>query len=168
MGLQFFTVPVRDSESAVRELNGFLASHRILSIDRQFVEVGVNSFWAICVDYLTSSAEKSPLSSNLSRSRVDYKTILLWHGRRRPAPHSVCRIADTEVRLSAGGSGHCRYSLSFLSGSVCMPQTPRRIETGNSPHPQISAEVNKTNGPVWLAAFRDANGLFRIYKRCGC
>ncbi|MEZ6127575.1 MAG: HRDC domain-containing protein [Planctomycetaceae bacterium] len=76
MGLRFFTVPVRDSENQERELNGFLASHKILSIDRQFVEVGVNSFWAICVDYLASSAGESPLSSNLSRSRVDYKTIL--------------------------------------------------------------------------------------------
>ena len=76
MGLRFFNVPVRDSDTAERELNSFLASHKILSIDRQFVEVGINSFWAICVDYLTSSAGESTLSSNLSRSRVDYKTIL--------------------------------------------------------------------------------------------
>lgn len=76
MGLRFFLVPVRDSENAERELNGFLASHKVLSIDRQLVDVGMNSFWAICVDYLTSSAGESTLTSNLSRSRVDYKTIL--------------------------------------------------------------------------------------------
>jgi hypothetical protein len=76
MGLRFFLVPVRDSENAERELNGFLATHKVLSIDRQLVDVGMNSFWAICVDYLTSSAGESTLTSNLSRSRVDYKTIL--------------------------------------------------------------------------------------------
>ena len=76
MGLRFFLVPVRDSENAERELNGFLASHKVLSIDRQLVDVGMNSFWAICIDYLTSSAGESTLTSNLSRSRVDYKTIL--------------------------------------------------------------------------------------------
>lgn len=53
-----------------------LASHKVLSIDPQLVDVGMNSFWAICVDYLTSSAGESALTSNLSRSRVDYKTIL--------------------------------------------------------------------------------------------
>ena len=76
MGLRFFNVPVRDSENAEQELNSFLASHKVVSIDRQLVDVGLNSFWAICVDYLTSSAGESTLASNLSRSRVDYKTIL--------------------------------------------------------------------------------------------
>ena len=76
MGLRFFTIPVRDSEKPERELNGFLASHKVLSIDRQLVDVGMNSFWAICVDYLMTSAGESTLASNLSRSRVDYKTIL--------------------------------------------------------------------------------------------
>jgi hypothetical protein len=49
MGLRFFNVPVRDSENAEQELNGFLASYKVLSIDRQLVDVGMNSFWAICV-----------------------------------------------------------------------------------------------------------------------
>ena len=35
MGLRFFTVPVRDSKNAERELDGFLASHKVLSVDRQ-------------------------------------------------------------------------------------------------------------------------------------
>ena len=54
MGLRFFVVPVLDSGAAEQELNGFLGSHKVLSIDRTLIDAGVNSFWAICVDYLSS------------------------------------------------------------------------------------------------------------------
>jgi superfamily II DNA helicase RecQ len=47
-----------------------------LSIDRQLIDQGMNSFWAICVDYLNSIAVENSGVANLSRSRVDYKTIL--------------------------------------------------------------------------------------------
>lgn len=36
----------------------------------------MNSFWAICVDYLNSTTVENTSVANLSRSRVDYKTIL--------------------------------------------------------------------------------------------
>ena len=76
MALRFFTVPVSDSTVSEAELNGFLACHKILSIDRQLVVLGLNSFWAICVDYLNGPAGGTAPLANLSRSRVDYKTIL--------------------------------------------------------------------------------------------
>jgi len=76
MSLKFFVVPVQDSIASEEELNGFLASHKILSIDRQLVDQGVNSFWAICVDYLTSTRHETGQNPNLSRNRVDYKSIL--------------------------------------------------------------------------------------------
>jgi superfamily II DNA helicase RecQ len=71
MALPFFVVPVHDSGAFEQELNGFLASHRVVSIDQ-----GVNSFWAICVDYLSHAPGETNRNSNLSRKRVDYKAIL--------------------------------------------------------------------------------------------
>ena len=53
MGLRFFVVPVHYSSAFEQELNGFLARHKVVSIDRQLIDEGVNSFWAICVDYLS-------------------------------------------------------------------------------------------------------------------
>ena len=76
MSLKFFVVPVQDSIASEDELNGFLASHKILSIDRQLVDQGVNSFWAICIDYLTGKRVETGQNPNLSRNRVDYKSIL--------------------------------------------------------------------------------------------
>jgi len=50
MALKFFTIAIREPAEAEAELNGFLRSHRTLSVDRRFVNLGENSFWAVCVD----------------------------------------------------------------------------------------------------------------------
>ena len=76
MPLRFFSIPVIDGDASEQELNGFLARHKVLSVDRHLIDQGVNSFWAICVDYLSHAAGGSQQSFNLSRSRVDYKAIL--------------------------------------------------------------------------------------------
>ena len=76
MALRFFTVPVNDGEAFEQELNGFLARHKVLSIDRRLIDQGVNSFWAICVDYIGHMSGEAGRGLNLARSRVDYKAIL--------------------------------------------------------------------------------------------
>ena len=76
MALRFFVIPARDSVNAEQDLNRFLAGHKVLSIDRQLIDQGMNSFWTICVDYLNSTTVENTAVANLSRSRVDYKTIL--------------------------------------------------------------------------------------------
>jgi hypothetical protein len=76
MALRFFVVPVHDLGIFEQELNGFLASHKVVSIDRQLIDQGINSFWAICVDYLSHASGETNRNSNLSRKRVDYKVIL--------------------------------------------------------------------------------------------
>jgi hypothetical protein len=52
IALRFFAIPVNDAAAFEQELNGFLARHKVVSIDRRLIDQGVNSFWAICVDYL--------------------------------------------------------------------------------------------------------------------
>src|SRR5271155_4623323 len=76
MGLRFFVVPVHDSSAFEQELNGFLASHKVVSIDRRLIDQGINSFWAICVDYLSHAPGEMNRNPNLSRNRIDYKTVL--------------------------------------------------------------------------------------------
>jgi superfamily II DNA helicase RecQ len=76
MPLRFFTIPARDSDLSEQELNRFLAGHKVVSIERQLVDAGMNSFWAICVDYLNSSSTQSGRPTDVARNRVDYKTIL--------------------------------------------------------------------------------------------
>jgi hypothetical protein len=71
--MRFFMIPLQESARAADELNGFLSSHRILSIERHFVPDGVNSAWAVCVTYL-QSPERPP--GEKAVGRVDYREVL--------------------------------------------------------------------------------------------
>ena len=92
MSLKFFTIPVQDDGTAEQTLNTFLCNHRVLSVDRRWVDQGPSSFWALCVDYLDSSAVQPGTGRAASqRGKVDYKELL--------NPEDFARFADLrEVR----------------------------------------------------------------------
>ena len=50
MALKFFTVPINDDGRAEAALNGFVRSHRVLTVDRRWVDLGASSFWSFAVD----------------------------------------------------------------------------------------------------------------------
>jgi hypothetical protein len=54
MAYYFAIVPARSPELAQAELNAFLRGHRVLTVHR-WVELGDNSYWALCVDYLETA-----------------------------------------------------------------------------------------------------------------
>ena len=60
MAFQFFTIPIRDAASAAADMNAFLQSHRVLTVERRWVEQGSNSFWSFCVDYVEDSGNQRP------------------------------------------------------------------------------------------------------------
>jgi superfamily II DNA helicase RecQ len=78
MAYRFFQVPVRDGGVAGEELNRFLRGHRVLSVDRRWVDLGTESYWSFCVDYLETGAASGPLAraSSESRGKVDYRELL--------------------------------------------------------------------------------------------
>jgi superfamily II DNA helicase RecQ len=78
MAYRFFLVPVRDSGLAGEELNRFLRGHRVLSVDRRWVDLGTDSYWSFCVDYLEPAAASGPSAraAGESRGRVDYREVL--------------------------------------------------------------------------------------------
>ena len=73
MKLAFFTVPVFHPQVAQDELNGFLASHRIVALDKNFVPDGGASSWAVCVGYLEGNAAAATAGRG---GRVDYRQVL--------------------------------------------------------------------------------------------
>ncbi len=75
MAFKFFIIPVRDANAAEAELNAFLGRHKVLSVDRRWVEQGTDSFWSVCVDYLTGSVPSAQVGGP-ARGKVDYKEVL--------------------------------------------------------------------------------------------
>ena len=76
MPLKFFTVPAFDPAAAEAEINAFLGRHRIVAIDRRWVEDRTNSFWAVCIDYLAGGSNESRRGLPPARNRIDYKQVL--------------------------------------------------------------------------------------------
>lgn len=83
----FFAIPALDPARSQDELNRFCAERRVVSVDRQFVAAGQDSFWAICVaiavgqgplpDALKAPERRSAgRGSSPSPARVDYKDVL--------------------------------------------------------------------------------------------
>jgi len=75
MSLKFFTIPIQDLASSEGELNSFMANHRVLSVDRHFVDHGASSFWTVCVDFLDGQPATSS-DSRTRRAKVDYRDLL--------------------------------------------------------------------------------------------
>jgi superfamily II DNA helicase RecQ len=74
MPLRFFVVPIRDDGSMENEVNGFLSSHRILAVERHWVDRGADSYWSLCIDYLDGSP--SPATARSSKRTKDYREVL--------------------------------------------------------------------------------------------
>jgi superfamily II DNA helicase RecQ len=74
MHQRFFTIPVHGGAAAEEDLNRFLAGHRIVAIDRAFVQDGANSAWSLCVGF-EPAGEGRPQDAKRSRS-IDYREVL--------------------------------------------------------------------------------------------
>jgi superfamily II DNA helicase RecQ len=78
MQLRFFTIPIHGGGDIADELNRFLAGSRILSIDRQLVQDGANSAWAICVGFESAGQGRpsSAMGGTSKQGKVDYREVL--------------------------------------------------------------------------------------------
>lgn len=78
MPMRTFMIPVTDGGEACDAMNQFTRHVRVLSTDRRFVELGLQSYWSILVDYLDVKPEtvSEGEGRTKSRSKIDYREIL--------------------------------------------------------------------------------------------
>ena len=77
MKYQFFKIFAQAPELGQDALNAFCAQHRIVSLEKQFVTHGMESFWSICVTCAEGyAAEPSVGNFTVKRDRIDYKEVL--------------------------------------------------------------------------------------------
>lgn len=75
MRFRFFAIPAQSPEAGQQALNGFCAEHRVVSVEKQFVAHGAESYWAICVCFV-EGADAGRGAPGGKRDRVDYKEVL--------------------------------------------------------------------------------------------
>lgn len=71
MKIKIVTIPIHAGSEQENELNRFLSSHRILSVDKRFIDAGADSAWSICVTWSDLQAQ-----TPLQKGRIDYKHVL--------------------------------------------------------------------------------------------
>jgi superfamily II DNA helicase RecQ len=73
MPYKFFIIPILHGEEAEREFNAFLAGHRNLQVDKDFVANGQQSFWAVSVAYASTSSTQTEGKSAAYEPKVKYE-----------------------------------------------------------------------------------------------
>ena len=73
MQYKFFVIPIKSNDDAAEEMNRFLRAHRILAVEKRFMEGGENPCWSFCVEYLEGATAAAPAKGG---PKVDYKEIL--------------------------------------------------------------------------------------------
>ena len=76
MQVKLFTIPLFDNEAELNEMNGFLRSQKVLTIDKQFVSVGENAYWSFCITYLQLSKQSTMAQNAQRQNKIDYKEVL--------------------------------------------------------------------------------------------
>ncbi|TVQ82164.1 MAG: helicase [Flavobacteriales bacterium] len=74
MQIRTFIIPITDDGSAQAELNRFLHSHKVLSIEQQFYTAPSGASWCFCVTYISGSSETK--FGYKGTKKVDYKNVL--------------------------------------------------------------------------------------------
>jgi len=134
MPLKFFIVPVLDAAPAEAEINAFLARHRVVAIDRRWVDQGSSSLWAICVDYFAAGSggsmddlvlwgdDQEDVIARAERCRAFLQAELgldFKPARPRPAAQGLdflgCRIYPTHTTLSRRSRGRYRRRVRLLT-----------------------------------------------------
>ena len=72
MRYRFFSIPAMMPDDTQEDINRFCAEHRVISMEKQFVQDGERSYWALCVCYVEKHA--GPLSPR--KGRVDFREVL--------------------------------------------------------------------------------------------
>jgi superfamily II DNA helicase RecQ len=77
MRFHFMAIPVLHSEAGEDELNHFLATHRVLGVERQLVQDGGRSAWALCISYVEPGSGAAPSAgAEGKKARIDYRELL--------------------------------------------------------------------------------------------
>lgn len=69
MQIRIFAIAIPGGEQINEEMNLFLRSKKVLSVEQQFVQNAQGAFWCFCVKYLDEIAERE-------RAKVDYRQVL--------------------------------------------------------------------------------------------
>jgi len=73
--VRFFNIGAMYPTAGEEALNAFLASHRVLTVEKHFVPQAGESYWSVCVSVIDGGVRSSG-SGGAKRERIDYREVL--------------------------------------------------------------------------------------------
>ena len=73
MRYRFFSIDTQDPTQGEAELDRYLNEHKVINVERQLVQAGEQSHWAICVQIAHETTGSAPART---KDRIDYKDVL--------------------------------------------------------------------------------------------
>lgn len=119
MLVKFFACSCRGDDEGTERLNQFLNGHRISSVEKNFVQDGQTSFWAVCVTYIEQGSTSR--AAPVKRGKIDYREIL------PEAEFTVFAKLRSVRKLLADRQGVPAYALFTNEQLAAMVQ--RRVST---------------------------------------
>jgi len=126
MPFEFIQVPAHGGSSGKEELNRLLRSGRIVSVRKEFVAAGEDSFWAFCVEFLEGPV---PVEKGRGMAKVDYREVLgeeefLMFSKLRDWRRTMVEKESTTVGTN-------------VPGGMTFAEAPGRGPTEPAPRPYI-------------------------------
>lgn len=92
MKLQFFSVNALEPEADQAAIDDFSVRHRLVSVDKRFVERGEFCYWSVCITYLEASTSptKPTVTAINKRGQVDYREVLGDKNLRSSPNYATC------------------------------------------------------------------------------
>ena len=151
-----FMVPVRDDGRATTELNGWLRTHRALSVERRWVEQASESFWSFCIDYLESRGGTTGGPAGSQWNEPGQGGLA---GGAQPGGFRGLHRCDRRGMVAANGSEaeSTLCCLSPLKGALATRTTAER------PHFEVASQSPCYWRRTPCPAFQPFEGLLRLF-----
>jgi len=117
MQIQVFSIPMEGDAEATEQLNAFLRSQKVLSIEKAAVAAGGRQYWSVCVEYLPRRGAEGPADRSVAKSqpekaRVDYRELLTAP---QFARFSKLRVLRKELADSEGVPVYTLFTNALLA-----------------------------------------------------
>lgn len=116
MLFEIFTVPLSDGDQVLEAMNRFIASHKVVSVDRQCVASGDKSCWTFCVCYLQ---EVPAVETGNRRGDVDYRGVLAPEAFTR---FTILRQCRKQIAFSKSMPVYAVFTNAELAALAQMPE----------------------------------------------
>ncbi len=116
MQIRIFTISVNDTGEQLHEMNGFLASQKVLEIEQQFYQNTNGAFWSFCVKYIAGSS--GSFSQHQGKQKIDYKEVL---GEKEFQIFSKLRECRKTIATSEAIPAYAVFTDEELAGIARLP-----------------------------------------------